>query len=321
MGLGCLAQLTVRRPLTGKSSLREGPPGPPRCKDSRLMERRAFPERARAWDRQKSWGVGVRCSGRSTVLRRLRGPLGPEQGRRRVRGRLEHHHHGPSRCLLSRRTGLGPQGAARPCPKTTRPRASVYAEGLRHRSPPVAGWDWLPKDVRMKIATRCGPLTPEPCPLRPSCPPCPPYQLVPRGDGTVVLGVDAHVLVGVGTGQEPGGAKVSRLHLHDQGGRGRVAGLCALLPRVLQRWSPDGSGPGVLGGGRLGGDLGPRLLTRTSSRKSMLCRASKSRRRSSRRAGRLVPTREKKLPAPWGGRGWDSVLEPRRTQKEGLGGH
>lgn len=171
------------------------------------MERRAFPERARAWDRQKSWGVGVRCSGRSTVLRRLRGPLGPEQGRRRVRGRLEHHHHGPSRCLLSRRTGLGPQGAARPCPKTTRPRASVYAEGLRHRSPPVAGWDWLPKDVRMKIATRCGPLTPEPCPLRPSCPPCPPYQLVPRGDGTVVLGVDAHVLVGVGTGQEPGGGE------------------------------------------------------------------------------------------------------------------
>lgn len=80
-----------------------------------------------------------------------------------------------------------------------------------------------------------------------------------------------------------------------------MAGLLVLLLCVLQQPSPAGQAwaPGA-GAARTGTGGGSGLLTRTSSWKVILGNASKSSDRSSCRAGRFTPAKEKKSLAPWG---------------------
>lgn len=81
-----------------------------------------------------------------------------------------------------------------------------------------------------------------------------------------------------------------------------MAGLLVLLLCVLQQPSPVGQAwaPGA-GAARTGTGGRSGLLTRTSSWKVILGNASKSSDRSSCRAGRFTPAKEKKSLAPWGG--------------------
>lgn len=128
----------------------------------------------------------------------------------------------------------------------------------------------------------------------------------------MVLGMDADKTIRVAAGQEPGGPQVDGLYLQDQGGCGCVAGLCGLLLCVLQQPALR-SGLRAGGRGRVRGRERECLLTRASSRKVMFGHLSKSSDWSSRSAGRFAPTKEKKLLAPWGGRG----LSPRGRKGEG----
>lgn len=61
----------------------------------------------------------------------------------------------------------------------------------------------------------------------------PHYQFVSRGDNRTVLGLDAEVAICIGAWQKPGGPQVSWQHVQDQGGSGRVADICILLPSIL----------------------------------------------------------------------------------------